>query len=618
MALRHHPISRGGVVPDSDLGEPPRAPTANVLRLLFALVGLISLFFGYLGLHHYVRDHPDFSGHPFDLLYYDLQLFVLGSPPLDAGGPFPILLDIARFSAPAVTVYAFVEAGRLLFATELRRWRTRRSRDHVIVCGDTMVASTLARRLRASGHRVVTVPSGAMATDPPGLVATEPGTLRVAGAARDPDVLRAAGIGRARALYACTDDSATNTAIALAAARRGRRTPLAVYAQVADPELCLALQARHLGLAEPPGTRLDFFNIDDLAARKLFTQEVLMPARAGPPRVVVLGATAFGRAVLVELARRWRVHDPDGETRVPLALVDENATTTAAQLSHRYPFLSRVCRITPYDGGLPELLADGGFPLPPDRAFICYDDEELALKTALTAEQLWQGGPGSVVVRLDRLASLREAFDNGHGDQVLDDLSGALRLYGVVHAACDPALIGDDLVERLARVIHESYVVSRHRHGEGPPTNPALVPWEELSETLRRANRAQAEDIGRKLREVGCALSPRVGPGEEHVLAETEVERLAFLEHERWVAERVSTGWRYAESRDDTRRLHPALSAWDSLREDMRERNHDAIRELPAILADAGFRIVRVRRGPPAGAAERSPRSSGRNPMEHA
>ena len=572
----------------SSLGEPPRTPTKSVLRLVFALFGVVTFVCGYLGLDAHLSKDPDYSHSPFDLIYYDLQLFVLGSPPLDGGGPFPPLLDIARFGAPAVTAYAVVEACRLLFAAELRRLRDRNARGHVIVCGDGLVADTLTRRLRAAGKRVVAVRSDA--------VATPSGTRGVARAARDPDVLRGAGIGRARAVYACTDDSATNAAIGLAAARHGR-SPLAVYAQVADPELCLALQARHLGLARHPGARLDFFNIDDLAARKLFTEEPLVPVGGNPPRVVILGATAFGRAVLVELARRWRVRDPHGDKLVPLALVDESATEVTAQLTHRYPFLSRVCRIIPLDGGLADLLPRlprVGFPLPPDRVFICYDDEERALKTALTAEQLWHGGPGSMVVRLDRLANLREAFGSGHGIGVLDDLSGALRLYGVVHAACDPALIGDDLVERLARVIHEAYVVSRRRHGERPGDNPALLPWEELPETLRRANRAQAKDIGRKLRELGCALSPRVGPGDEHALEEPEIERLAILEHQRWVAEREATGWRYAARRDDSRRLHPALSTWESLREDMRARNHDAVRELPVILADAGFRIVRV------------------------
>ena len=195
-----------------------------------------------------------------------------------------------------------------------------------------------------------------------------------------------------------------------------------------------------------------------------------------------------------------------------------------------------------------------------------------------------------MVVRLDRLASLREAF-GGPDERLLDDLSGTLRLYGVVRAACDPDLIGDD----LARVIHESYVAARRRRGERPENNPSLVPWEELPETLRVANRAQAEDFGGKLRDLGCALSPRVGPGEEYILAEPEIERLAVREHERWVEERTAAGWRYGDHRDDARRLHPALAAWETLGTEMRERNHDAIREMPTILADAGFRIVRVR-----------------------
>ncbi|RKR86941.1 TrkA family protein [Micromonospora pisi] len=568
-------------MPGRNLGEPPRAPTMDVLRLIFALIGVASLVLGYLGLDDFLKG----NAHPLDLLYYDLQLFVLGSPPLDDGGTFPVPLEIARFTAPAVTLYAFIEAGRLVFATELRRLRVRQARNHVIVCGDGMIANTLARRLRSDGERVVTVPSGA--------VPTTPGARRVARAARDPDLLGAAGVGRARALYACTDDSAANTAIALAAARHGRhgqRSPLSVYAEVADPELCLALQARHLGLTGQPGARVDFFHIDDLAARKLLTQEPPVPVHDRPPRVVVLGATAFGRSVLVELARRWRVRDPQDERPIPLALVDGDANQAREQLTQRFPFLDRVCRITAYDGDLATFLSAGGFPLPPDRVFICYDDEQRALKTALTAEQLWHGEPGSVVVRLDRLANLRDAF-GGPGERLLDDLSGTLRLYGVVRAACDPELIGDD----LARVIHESYVAARHRRGERPEETPALVPWERLPETLRVANRAQAEDFGSKLRELGCALSPRVGPGEEYTLAEPEIERLAVLEHERWVRERTANGWRYGEPRDDARRLHPAIGPWESLGAEMRARNHDAIREMPVILADAGFRIVRVR-----------------------
>ncbi|HEV7710610.1 MAG TPA: RyR domain-containing protein [Asanoa sp.] len=568
------------------LSDSPRPPVAPVLWLAFAILAVISFGCGLIGLEQYLRENPDlgYSGQPLDILYYALQLFVLGSPPLDAGGPFPAILDFARFAAPTVTAYALIEASRLLFAAEIRRLKARTARGHVIVVGDTLVATTLARRLRQAGHQVVTVPSGVAETGP---------APRVAGAARDPDILRAASVGRARAVYACTDDSAANTAIALAAARPRRNgDTLAVYAQVADPEVCAALQARLLSAPTRRGTRLDFFNIDDLAARHLVAREPLALPGARPPTIAILGGTAFGRAVLVELARQWRIRDPAAQP-LPIEIVDPDATAAVTHLTDRYPFLTRVCKITPHDFGFDRLLATPSDGPVPDRVFICYDDEQQALKAALTAEQVWPGEPGSVVVRLDRLASLREAFDGG--DRVLDELSGTLRLFGVVHAACDPALIGDDLVERLARVIHERYVLDLIRRGARADDNPALVPWHELPDRLRLTNRAQADDIGRKLRAIGCTLSPRVGPGREHSLEDDEVERLAIMEHERWRKDRTAHGWRFAADRDDEHKLHPAMAAWPALHDEMRNRNLDEIRQLPAILADAGFRIVRLR-----------------------
>ncbi|WP_157756866.1 RyR domain-containing protein [Plantactinospora sp. KBS50] len=583
-------------LPDTGPGESAVAPAALLLRVAFGVLGLVSLIAGYLGLARYLHGHPEMSSAPLDILYYDLQLFVLGSPPLDDGGPFNPALDLARFAAPAVTAYALAEAARALFATELRRWRTRRLRGHVIVCGDGMLSGTLVRRLRADGERVVLIPSEAVAVEPPtgpGTVSSSPDT-RVSGAARDPDALRAAGIARARVLYACTTDSATNTAIALAAARAVRQTPLAVYAHVDDPEFGLALQARVLGTVGSGGIQLTFFNVDDLAARRLLAEQPPVPVPGGPPRIVLIGASNFGQAVLVELARRWRRSGLRDEAPIRLALVDERATAVAADLAYRYPFLAVSCRITPVDGGLPELLGHGSFPLPPDRVYICRDDDEWALKTALLTEQLWHPGPGSIVVRLERLASLREVFDT-EPDYLLGGAAGAVRPYGVVQAACDPRLIGEGLVERLGRAIHQAYVLDRRRQGDTPATNPALRAWEELPAPTREANREQARDIARKLARVGCALYPRVGPSQEYVLAESEVELLAQLEHQRWSAVRRSAGWRYAERRDDERRLHPALTDWGRLPDDMRERNYSGIRELPEILADAGFRIVRVR-----------------------
>jgi voltage-gated potassium channel Kch len=557
----------------------PVTPTVTALRVVFGSVLIVALVLGYIGFGQLLG----WSTAPIDLLYYDLQLFVLGADPLqDHELTLPAVLQVARFAAPSVTVYAFVEAGRLIFAAEWRRVRAHQSRDHVILCGDGAVADMLRHRLQGNRERVVAIRSAA------GALLERSGPLTVVGDARDPDLLRAAGIGRAVALYACTEDSAVNTAIALTASRTrtatGSAASLAVYVHIRDPDLCLALQARYLGLPRQDGPRPDFFNVDDLAARRLVTTEPLEPVDERPPRVLVVGATAFGRAVVVEVARRWRLR---AGTALPVTVVDPTGTAAVSEIVHRYPFLGSVCRFAVHDADLLRLLADGELHDPPDVAFVCHEDEEYALKTALTAERLWRGAPRSMVVRLDRLA------DGGDG-RLFDEESSPLRAFGVLHAACDPRLIREDLVERIARVIHDQYRLARRGEGESIRTNQALADWEDLPPELRESNREQARDIGRKLRAVGCELIPRIRANGDGQLRDEEIERLARIEHDRWRADHDAKGWRYAERRDLARKLHPALCSWEKLPDELRRRNHQAVRELTTILADAGFQIVRT------------------------
>ena len=572
----------GAAVADPRGGSRGRLLAAH--RVVFAVLVVLALVTGYAGFAAYLHGNARFGHSPLDLLYDDLQLFVLGPFPLQDGGtgPLPVTLQVARFAAPLVTVYAFVEASRLFLAAEVQRWRTQRASGHVVVCGSGATALALTRRFTELGARVVSIHQG-------------PAPVRkfaVTGDARLPETLRAAGVHRATALYACTDDTATNTVIALAARRMARDsgTGLAVYALATDPDLCLALQARNLGQPRSAGGRIEFFNVDELGARKLFDDP---PPAAGPPHTLVIGASSFGRAVVVEQARRWRASRPGPE--VPsVTLVDENATEALADITQRYPFVADVCRLRPHDEGLAGLRTGPAGDRPPTMVVVCLDDEEASLRTALTVDRLWHGGPGSLVVRLERLSSLRDAFDGSAGDPLLDQMAGVLRLFGVVEAACDPGLIREDVTERLARVVHDRYRMARLRRGESVENNPSMVDWGRLPVTQRDSCRTQAEDIGRKLRAIGCTLAPRGGPGDDHQLAEHTVELLAEMEHERWLAERTEAGWRFAEQRADEQRQHPDIVAWERLSTVARDKNRDAMRELTDIVADAGFRIVQL------------------------
>jgi voltage-gated potassium channel Kch len=578
-------------------------PTLNTVRVVFLVTAIAAAICGYVGLAHYLRDHPPAGHGVLDIVYYDLQLFTLNAGILDQGPPYPLTLQVARLAAPIVTLYAVFEAARLLLAGEIRRIRAAHARGHTVICGHGPVSSTLAQRLRAAGQQVVMV-----AADPP----DDPGILQVTGDARDPRVLRAAGLRRARVLYSCADDSAVNVTVATAArslggrgpagrpASRGRtvREPLRVYAHISEPDLCGALRARRLARSGPPGgrdLRLDFFTVDELAAQVLAASEV-DTFTSTPPTVMIIGLSIFGRALLVDLARRWRLRN--AAEPLPLIVIDPAAKATVAALSRRYEFLAKVCAIScrdiaPVSGELNELLGGPDPLLSPDRVYICDDHETVALTLALTSLRLWSGRAQSLVVRMDGQAALGAAFGNEQ-TRLFDELAGSLRLFGVADAACKPDLIGTDLVEQLARAFHEDYVLARTRHGDSIQTNPSMVGWAELPESLKRANRAAAGGIGDKLAAIDCILAPRVDPRIPFAFGHDEVERLAIMEHQRWTIDHLQDGWTYGPVRDNDKKVHPDLQTWDRLPEPVREKDRDAVRALPAALAAAGFQIVRL------------------------
>jgi hypothetical protein len=122
-----------------------------------------------------------------------------------------------------------------------------------------------------------------------------------------------------------------------------------------------------------------------------------------------------------------------------------------------------------------------------------------------------------------------------------------------------------------------------------------MAPWDELGEDLRDSNRDQAVHTGVKLERAGCDLMPLLDwDAELFEFAPEEVDQLAELEHERWVADNRRRGWTYApEPKDAERKTSPHMVPWDDLSEEIREYDRIFVRALPAFLARIGYQIVR-------------------------
>lgn len=562
----------------------------TIVWSVFVAVGITAFVLGWHGMTQYLArvDQPAYSG--WDVLYFVLQLYVLGAEPLENLGGKPVALELARFMAPLFTLLTVVETGRILLAGEVRRLRARMARRHAVVCGDTAFAKALAEQLFATGRRVVVVRSQPFGS----LELRHRRMLGVPGDPRSPAVLRGAGIRRARHLYVCGDDDQVNHAVAVAASTelQHRRLPPWIYVQLNRQQTCASLQARRLGAAGSNRFRLDYFHVDDVAARMLYRRHPLRRVSGRPIRLLLAGDGSFPRVLLVETARYWRDLPGTAREQLQVDVIGPDATRTVAALAARFPFLDTVCRINRHneslDTWLPRISGHARY----DRIYLSYRDEQWMLDLALERPDLWQAVTEAVFVATYANAALADAFHGGEFNDLLDEVNGKLQVYPIITRACDAQLISDDLTERLARQIHQRYL----RAARGRPSAASSVDWSRLSESMRNANRAQVQGIATKLQALGCVIAVR--NGEDGLITTHEVERLAVLEHLRWCAERSSQGWRFGTVRDDRRRRHPDLVAWAALSDDSKEKARDAVRWMTEVLADEGFTIVRLTEEP--------------------
>lgn len=395
-----------------------------------------------------------------------------------------------------------------------------------------------------------------------------------------------------------------------------------------DPQLYELARTRELALEEDTPLRLELFNVFERGARQLW--EDAGPQRgangvggpgAGPAvacsaHVLVIGLGRLGECLVIQAARDWhtRLHDaPCGATgRLRMTVVDLEADWKCRALSLRYPQLAAVCDLTPlttdvrgpdfYEGAFLNSAADHP---PASAVFVCFDDDSLGLRTGLAIHQrLLQAaaGPTPVIVRMAEAGGLARLVDRqgkGRGTPAFANLYA----FPLLDRTCTPAEILGGTHEVLARGLHEVYRRQQEAAGQTSASNPALVGWTELLEDLRESNRAEADGLFRHLAALGYTLTPLADWDAAFFhLTDAEIERLAQMEHARWVADMTRRGFRpTAGPKDVAAKRNPALRPWAELPAAEQAKTRDNVRELPVTLARAGFQIVRLIR--PAGPA---------------
>lgn len=549
---------------------------------LFITIVIATFIMGVIGFGNYFESHGD---HRPLLDWMFLTVIMFRGIVLQAG-PLPLELEIARWVAMFIVMYAILRTLMSLFFEQasslVLRWLTS---GHVVICGLGDKGSALASEFYRQGYSVVVIDrnmSREMAAK-----CKEEGAIVLSGDPSNRDILRRARADRAKYLIAALDDDGVNAGIAMAAREIVQMsksdTSPTCYVHIVDRALCNLLKADYeFNRNRSDLLRLEFFNTYDAGARALLKE--FSAYESNSARIAVLGSGRLSDSLILQAATEGLFYGH--ERRLSVILLDQGATRKRAVLLSRYPILGSTCDITAVDGD--PVMADASMLKGASTVYVCMEKDGDCLSAALSLKNILNDGT-RVVACLSRTSGLSKLVDRIGREQGLDSLS----FFSLLDATSKPEVLLVGTRETLAKAIHEDYLRSQVKAGILPEANPSMMSWEKLPEGLKESNRHNADHLLVKLAAAGYGIELLTDAGAPELkFTKEEIEKMSMLEHDRWVEERLGQGWTFAPGpKDLDKRTSPYLVSWQDLSEEIREYDRNVIRALPMSLARAGFQV---------------------------
>jgi hypothetical protein len=498
----------------------------------------------------------------------------------------PVLLAVAALTIPPLEGGLILALVWAAVRQPLRLRLIRARGDHCVIAGDSALAGlVVAHELDRRGAVVLWLADRRAAWVRPAL------RRKVAYVALgDPaQTVGRLGLDKARTVVLLCETSPENARLALLAlAQAGRDRPagdpLPVIARVDDAAVQASLEVQMTGPAMAgvgkSVARLRFASLPGIAARQLFLEwPIDRFRRQGDTgrRVLAFGFTpAIEAYVLRVLAGN---HFRDG-VRPQFVVIVPDAQAAAARFREVHPGADTLSPVLFEDGvpdGFGALIARHGDPV------------------AVLVDTGDPANDGAVVAAIDRhyrssdlampLVHVRAAAGDGQTGPMV-------HAFGALDAFTEPDFLMQERHDALARSIHDFYLEGRLSEGDRIGSRGSMHEWEDLGETFRDDNRLVADCYQLKLRDIGARIIADRGPPLR--LDADELEELARAEHDRWTAAKLSDGWVHGAQRDDARRVHPDIVAYDALSERIKDLDREQVRVMTRLLASTGARTLRV------------------------
>ncbi len=556
----------------------------------------------------------DIGVNPLDAIFYTLQMIVLNFDKPD--GTIPgWLFHVSRLALPALASWALIKAYMTLAGRTIDQWRAKRAFDHIVICGSGAQAKAIAAaHLAQNGKSTKNIVLLSLEHNRPELEKLQrEGVKILEGDATDAEALSRMSIHRAAIIYivAGTDEANLRILEAVKEARSSKAVSgqATCLVHVFDDYLFRQVSASTKDWEDSVHLAVVPFNSWKESARCALAQigpdlySHRTAAHSGELHALVIGYSWFGQQLIEQLAHLG--HYACAE-KLKVTLVAPCENFSRSRLLTRFPALDKPHNLqawgetaellplidlqfieAPMDGFSTNELIQHIMPSV-SVAYICAEDAEAGM--AATNSLLLQTPQLKFPIFVSTtkgLAPIRRFVESGStrvrvfdalekGFQ-LEDNEAYLRQYTEREAALVDLYFAQQYdLGRLPSILNKVNIsdlaVSLRSGDEAFVSSPAWLDleryWRGLPEWMKESSRDTVRHLPIKQR----AISDNFLVQE---LSEREKEILSRMEHTRWVAERLLSGWRYApkQTGNSEKQLHHDLIPFHKLSEQSKQKD---------------------------------------------
>jgi len=515
--------------------------------------------------------------------------------------PIPWEVEVSRWLSPLMAFFIAGQAFFVLFREQCELLFAQFYKKHVIVCGLGRKGSVLAQYYKSKGYKVIVIEKDK--ENPNIKVCRQKGIIPIFGNADESSTLLYARVNQADLVCITCGSDNMNARVALVISEilsSKRIERLRIKTHISNPEYWHYIKSHFFTVITESKYLLDFYNIYDLSARKMISEFSLDNFNGFESKSSHLKIVGFGnlaQQIVFNLAKEWSFSSDATKKKVSLSVIDPEAHRKVELLNSKYP---RIANCIAFD--LVDLsVEDPSFyqeclksPNSNSPVLLDFDDDDLNMNLGLVLQSKPEASDRTIIIPLMATNNLSALFTGKHTDFTPPNL----RVYHLLQEVCSADIIDKGSYEELAKIIHEDYLRQEAEKGLSQNSQSrAMVPWTELPDDLKEMNREQALAIFHKLQLIGCDIIPWYYPvSEEFEFTPDEIEYLARAEHERWCEQKTQQGWKYGPKRDEKKKIHPSLIAWDDsdFSETEKDKDRGPIKMIPRYVQLAGFQIVRV------------------------